>query len=99
MVVGVLTVLLVVLAVVLREKIDHSLLGLALVNMMGVGWSMKTVIQQWSVLETSLGAVTRVRDFSRNTPSEVLPKEKTVPAEMWPARGDIDIRNLVVQYE
>lgn len=97
LVVGVLTVLLVVLAVVLREKINPSLLGLALVNMMSLGINMKGIIMNWSILETSLGAITRIKNFSENTPTEVLRGE--TPAENWPTRGDIDIRNVAVQYE
>lgn len=99
LVVAFLTVLLVVLAVVLRKSIDSSLLGIALVNMMALGENMKGIVLQWSTLETSLGAVTRIRDFSMNTPSENLPREDNVPDEKWPAKGTLELKNVSVQYE
>ena len=96
---AVLTVLLVVFAVVLWDKINPSLLGLALVSMMNLGFSMKGIIMHWSVLETSLGAITRIREFSEGTPIEVLLSESTTSPAAWPVRGDLDIRNMSVQYE
>ncbi|RKL04169.1 ABC transporter C family member 10 [Fusarium oxysporum] len=63
MVVAFLTIILVVFAVTLREKIDPSLLGIALVNMMRLGTNMKGIILNWSILETSLGAIARIREL------------------------------------
>ncbi|KAI9149384.1 ABC transporter C family member [Paramyrothecium foliicola] len=99
LVVAVLTVMLVVFAVTLRGKISPSLLGVALVNMMRVGYNMKGIVVEWSTLETSLGAVTRIRDFSQNTPTELNSKEDEVPDNLWPSRGELEIRNLSVEYE
>lgn len=99
LVVAGLTILLVVLAVTLRGRIDPSLLGVALVNMMGLGGNMKGIILQWSILETSLGAIARIKRFSDTTPSENLPGEDRVPSEQWPAQGALEIKDLAVQYE
>ncbi|PTB69610.1 P-loop containing nucleoside triphosphate hydrolase protein [Trichoderma citrinoviride] len=99
LVVAVLTVLLVVFAVVLRGKLNPSLLGVALVNMMNLGLNLKGIILAWSQLETSLGAVTRIKTFEETTPSELLPKENYVPPAEWPSRGSIDFVNLSVQYD
>ncbi|KAL6875382.1 P-loop containing nucleoside triphosphate hydrolase protein [Trichoderma longibrachiatum] len=99
LVVAVLTVLLVVFAVVLRGRLNPSLLGVALVNMMNLGLNLKGIILAWSQLETSLGAVTRIKNFEETTPSELLPEETFVPPEEWPSRGSIDFVNLSVQYD
>ncbi|KAL7823946.1 P-loop containing nucleoside triphosphate hydrolase protein [Trichoderma gracile] len=99
LVVAVLTVLLVVFAVVLRGKLNPSLLGVALVNMMNLGLNLKGIILAWSQLETSLGAVTRIKNFEETTPSELLPEENYMPPEEWPSRGSIDFVNLSVQYD
>ncbi|EGR49492.1 uncharacterized protein TRIREDRAFT_60116 [Trichoderma reesei QM6a] len=99
LVVAVLTVLLVVFAVVLRGKLNPSLLGVALVNMMNLGLNLKGIILAWSQLETSLGAVTRIKNFEETTPSELLPEENYVPPEEWPSRGSIDFVSLSVQYD
>ncbi|KAL6878945.1 P-loop containing nucleoside triphosphate hydrolase protein [Trichoderma novae-zelandiae] len=99
LVVAALTVLLVVFAVVLRGKLNPSLLGVALVNMMNLGLNLKGIILAWSQLETSLGAVTRIKRFEETTPSELLPEENYTPPEEWPCQGSIDFVNLSVQYD
>ncbi|KAL7945596.1 P-loop containing nucleoside triphosphate hydrolase protein [Trichoderma barbatum] len=99
LVVAALTVLLVVFAVVLRGKLNPSLLGVALVNMMSLGLSLKGIILAWSQLETSLGAVTRIKNFEETTPSELLPEENYSPPEEWPAQGSLEFVNLSVQYD
>ncbi|KAK7403629.1 hypothetical protein QQX98_010594 [Neonectria punicea] len=99
MVVAFLTIILVVLAVVLREKVNPSLLGVALVNMMRLGGNMKGIILYWSILETSLGAIMRIRAFSENTPTELEPQEGRQPMGNWPATGNLKVNNLAVQYD
>ncbi|UNI18710.1 hypothetical protein JDV02_004963 [Purpureocillium takamizusanense] len=99
LVVAGLTILLVASAVALRGKVNPSLLGIALVNMMDLGNNLKGIVLQWSTLETSLGAVTRIKNFSENAPSESLPEETRVPSARWPGRGDLELRNVSVQYD
>jgi hypothetical protein len=67
--------------------------------MMNLGLNLKGIILAWSQLETSLGAVTRIKNFEETTPSELLPEENYVPPEEWPSRGSIDFVSLSVQYE
>lgn len=99
MVVAFLTIILVVFAVTLRDKVNPSLLGVALVNMMRLGGNMKGIILYWSILETSLGAITRIRTFSEKTPTELEPRENSQPTDGWPSRGALEVNNLSVQYE
>lgn len=99
LVVAILTIILVVLAVTLREKMNPSLLGIALVNMMELGNNMKGIILYWSILETSLGAVTRIRLFSEATPTEMSPEEDREPDAKWPAHGALELKNVSVKYK
>ncbi|KAF4944552.1 hypothetical protein FGADI_12608 [Fusarium gaditjirri] len=99
MVVAFLTIILVVFAVTLREKIDPSLLGIALVNMMRLGTNMKGIILNWSILETSLGAIARIRMFCSSAPNEQRTNEDNEPEELWPRRGSLEVKNVDVQYE
>lgn len=99
MVVAFLTIILVVFAVTLREKIDPSLLGIALVNMMRLGTNMKGIILNWSILETSLGAIARIRMFCSSAPNEQKTNEDNEPGELWPRQGSLEVKNLDVQYE
>ncbi|KAF5007801.1 hypothetical protein FDECE_5884 [Fusarium decemcellulare] len=99
MVVAFLTVILVTFAVTLREKINPSLLGVALVNMMRLGSNMKGIILYWSILETSLGAITRIRAFSSDAPNEQKPGEDKQPRGEWPSSGALEVKDLDAQYD
>jgi ATP-binding cassette subfamily C (CFTR/MRP) protein 1 len=54
------------------------------------------LIQSWTMLETSLGAVTRINEFAANTPRE--PDGPDMPPENWPAKGAIRISGLSAKY-
>lgn len=99
LVVAAMTLLLLGCAVVLRDKINPSLLGIALVNMMELGSNLKGIIVQWSLLETSLGAVTRIQTFCETAPEESQPEETEQPSMSWPAEGALQLKNVSVQYE
>jgi hypothetical protein len=51
------------------------------------------------MLETSIGAVSRVKAFSTNTPSENLPAEIVVPPANWPGKGLIEFRGVSASYK
>lgn len=64
-----LAVVLVGLAVTLRSRTNPGFLGLDLVHMMNLSYSLTNLVQHWTNLETSLGAIARIKDFSENTPT------------------------------
>lgn len=93
-------VLLVVLVVALRgTTLDAGGIGLALVNVIQFGQTIKLLITFWTTLETHIGSVARVKSFTETTVSEHLPGEdRETPAE-WPAQGAIVFDNLSASYE
>ncbi|KAH8200182.1 hypothetical protein TruAng_005630 [Truncatella angustata] len=58
------------LAIALRSRLNAGFLGLALVNLMSLSLSLTNLVQQWTLLETSLGTIARIKDFCTNTPTE-----------------------------
>ncbi len=98
LIVAVLIIIMVAISVSIRSKIDPNLLGVALVHMMNLGTALKDIIIYWSTLETSLGAVSRIKTFCESTPSEILPEEDKIPDKGWLSRGDLEVRNVSVQY-
>lgn len=98
LIVAVLIILMVGISVSIRSKIDPNLLGVALVHMMNLGNELKDIIIHWSTLETSLGAVSRIKTFCEATPSEILPEENRVPTKDWLSRGNLEVRNVAIQY-
>ncbi|KAK1450743.1 ABC transporter [Colletotrichum cuscutae] len=101
LVVAALAVLLVASAVVLRDRIDAGLLGVALVSVMTFGQLLTLLLNYWAQLETSLGAVARIREFEAETPSEENEDHDEDPAvkEEWPSRGRIDMRDVSAAYD
>ncbi|KAH7310266.1 ABC transporter [Rhexocercosporidium sp. MPI-PUGE-AT-0058] len=91
-------ILLIILAVFLRDKINPGLLGIALVQVTNLGLTLAALIMHWTTLETSLGAVARIKSFSEDTPSELLLGEVGTPETQWPARGHLTFEGVSASY-
>ena len=91
LIVAAITVLLVGISFALRTRVDSGLLGIALVMMMDLGLVLSELIQNWTLLETSLGAIARIKEFSEETPNE--DSNTTIQAHNelseWPTQGEI----------
>lgn len=96
-----LLVVLMVLVVKLRATINPGYVGLALVNVNGFNLSLTELIKAWTILETSMGAISRIKTFSSETVAEDLPTEnETIPSNhQWPSKGNIEIHNLWAGYK
>lgn len=93
-----LATLLMGLAVALRHSIDPGLLGVALVSVTSIGSILAELIKNWANLETSLGAVTRIRNYVDNTPAEA---DGEAPADLpadWPAAGQVVFDHVSASY-
>lgn len=91
-----LAVLLVGLAIALKDQISPGLLGVALTSIMSMGQTLTMLISQWTQLETSLGAVTRINQFEADTPREKDGPD--MPSPRWPSSGAIRISGLSAKY-
>ncbi|KXH60895.1 hypothetical protein CSAL01_06382 [Colletotrichum salicis] len=72
--------------------------GVALYNIMGLSSAMKAAITVWTVLETSIGAVARVKTFAEQTPAESQAQEPKTPSGSWPERWAISFHNVTASY-
>ncbi|KAH8891756.1 ABC transporter [Thozetella sp. PMI_491] len=91
-----LAVLLVGLTIALKDSIDPGYLGVALTSVMNIGQTLSQLMQSWTQVETSLGAITRIDQFSAETPRE--PDGPDMPPAKWPAKGAINISGLYANY-
>jgi hypothetical protein len=57
------------------------------------------LIISWTSLETSIGAVSHVRSFARETPSEVSGQKGHIPGKEWPQAGAISFENVSASYQ
>ncbi|KAG4423435.1 hypothetical protein IFR04_003402 [Cadophora malorum] len=93
-----LAVVVIALAVNLKSTTTAGLLGLSLNNILGFNKSLSTLVTSWTSLETSLGAVARVKMFAENTESEENPDESHDPPAGWPSSGCIAVNNVSATY-
>lgn len=89
--------LIVAIATSLQDS-SAGALGVSLLNILTFSQDLTYLIRSWTDLETSLGAVTRIRSFERDTPCEHAAQETTEPAEDWPSRGRIEFKHLSSNY-
>ncbi|KAI1751604.1 P-loop containing nucleoside triphosphate hydrolase protein [Xylaria castorea] len=99
LVVAGLAVLLVGLAVALRSRINPGLLGIALVQLISLSHALTALVQFWTLLETSLGAIARIKDFSDTTPREAITEESSEPPSPWPNHGAVTFESVSARYE
>ncbi|KAF3228981.1 hypothetical protein TWF191_002091 [Orbilia oligospora] len=95
-----LAVLVVGIAVATRETVSVGFTGVALTQIMGFTEYMKMFMLFWTQMETSLGAISRIRGFSEETPSEGTPEEENgVVPSGWPMAGKIEIQDVTAGYD
>jgi ABC-type multidrug transport system fused ATPase/permease subunit len=96
--VAALATILMVLVVKLRTHFTPQFVALAVLNVMTFSQSLALVIQGWTQLETSIGAVARVKSFCNDTDNENHPSETMAVDASWPSLGHIAIENLTASY-
>jgi ABC-type multidrug transport system fused ATPase/permease subunit len=99
LVVAGLVILIVGLGVALRDRVSPGLLGVALVMMTSLGQMMADLIQAWTLLETSLGAVSRIKSFSESTPQEVDGWGAASLGESWPILGAVEFISVFAKHD
>ncbi|RSL98853.1 hypothetical protein CEP52_010121 [Fusarium oligoseptatum] len=92
-----LAVLLIALSTQMRS--NAGITGASLISLLSFSDSVTNLIRSYTLLETSLGAVARLRSFSENVKPEDQPGEDVEPPESWPQSGNIDINDVSASYE
>ena len=94
LIVAAVAILLVTIATQHRSTTSSGAIGVALNNVLGFNLSLSALINSWTTLETSLGAISRLRAFEQDTEDENRPEEILVPPENWPQHGGIEFSNV-----
>jgi len=90
--------ILVAFALNFRSTTTGGAIGLAMLNIINFNTSLSQLINSWTNLETSLGAIARLRSFLAETPRESQEGERQVPPPGWPTGGAIEFRNITASY-
>ncbi|KAK8017726.1 P-loop containing nucleoside triphosphate hydrolase [Apiospora rasikravindrae] len=110
--VAVVAIVLVAIAVSLRSATSVGFTGVALFNIMTLSAALKSAISSWTLLETSIGAVARVKRFEESTPNEnnavegegATPQQQQSPPpppppDDWPTTGAIVFDRVTATYK
>lgn len=93
-------VTLVAFALRFTSTTSQSAIGLSLLNVVKFSESLSQWVANWIDLETSLGAVARLKSFVAETPTEPDPQEpRVIPPASWPNRGAIELKNVTARYK
>ncbi|CAI7612922.1 unnamed protein product, partial [Penicillium discolor] len=103
--VAILGAILMALVVKLRSEVGTGYVGLAILNVITFSQSLSEILRNWANLETSIGAIARIRDFVAHTASENKPGENeglqaiSFDLSSWPSNGAIEFRNVCAYYK
>ena len=97
LVVMVMAAVLTTLAVRLHSNSGFT--GASLVTLMGFGDNLSGIVIFYTRLETSIGAISRLKTFNETVKPEDRDEEDVVPPEEWPQSGMIDFKGVSASYE
>lgn len=86
------------ITVAFRDRISGAQVGIALNIMLVANTTLLKLVESWTTLEVSLGAIARLRTLEKMTPLEGAMAWNFEPTDSWPSRGDIEIKNITASY-
>ncbi|KAF3384453.1 Metal resistance protein YCF1 [Penicillium rolfsii] len=99
LVVAGIAVLLIVLVVVLRgTSLGAGSVGVALLNVIQFSQSIKLMVTFWTNLETHIGSIVRVKEFTHDVDSEDQPGENGDIPPDWPSNGSVSFHSVSAAY-
>lgn len=84
-------------AMFLSHTTSQSAIGLSFLNLIMFAETLESLVVAWTGMETSITALQRIRDFSKNTPQERGGGDIEVPAH-WPSLGNIQLIDVSARY-
>ncbi|KAL7934413.1 P-loop containing nucleoside triphosphate hydrolase protein [Trichoderma chlorosporum] len=97
-VVTLLATLVVVLVTQVKAITGPGLAGASMVTLMSLGTYISQLILMYTLLEVSLGAVSRLKSFRDTVLPESSPEEDAELPSLWPRRGAVDIKDVSASY-
>jgi len=89
----------VVIAVLFREKINGGQVGIALNIMLVANTTLLKLVENWTILEVSLGAVSRLKSLDQLTLPNRERDGSFEPAQNWPSKGLIEFKDITASYQ
>ncbi|RAL03019.1 P-loop containing nucleoside triphosphate hydrolase protein, partial [Aspergillus ibericus CBS 121593] len=89
----------VILIVTLRDRFTPGDVGISLNVILTVNMVLLITVQSWANFDASLGVIARIMDFATTVTPEAEPTEPLLPPTSWPARGALEVRSVVADYD
>ncbi|KAK7996449.1 hypothetical protein PG989_004489 [Apiospora arundinis] len=86
------------IAVVFRGHVSGAQIGIALNIMLVANTTLLKLVENWTVLEMSLGAISRLKMLEQTTPIEGRANWSKNPPQKWPARGQVEFKDITAAY-
>jgi ATP-binding cassette, subfamily C (CFTR/MRP), member 1 len=99
LIVAALAVLLMAFATQLRGTSSGAALGVAMVSVLGFGQTLGQFIFYYTDLETSLGAIARIREYTTEIVPEDRPGAGGTAPDGWPGKGQIQFESISAAYD
>ncbi|KAK3319199.1 ABC transporter [Apodospora peruviana] len=93
-----LALLVISLAVALKGTTTGGQIGIAFNVVLAANMYLLRLVEAWTSMETSLGAISRLRTFCKDVQPEDKPDEVHRPPQLWPSRGAIDFDHISASY-
>jgi ABC-type multidrug transport system fused ATPase/permease subunit len=91
-----LAVIMVTLSVQLHS--NSAFAGASLYSLITFGENLAGIVLYWTRLETSIGAIARLKTFNETVQAEDRDGEDEVPPEQWPQNGVVRLEGVSASY-
>ncbi|KAJ5791126.1 uncharacterized protein N7518_008137 [Penicillium psychrosexuale] len=81
-----------------RFHSNSALTGAALYSLLSFGENLAGIVLFWTKLESSLGAIARLKTFNETTKPEDTDGEDIDVPEQWPQRGVVELKGVSAKY-
>jgi ATP-binding cassette, subfamily C (CFTR/MRP), member 1 len=90
-------VVIVALAMGLRGTSSAGSIGVAMINVLGFNQTITALITAWTTMETSLGAIARIKNFEADTALEDHSEQSCSGLSMsWPDAGEVTMSEVSI---
>lgn len=86
-------------ALAVRLHSNSGFIGASLVTLMNFGESLSGIVIFYTRLETSIGAISRLKTFNETVKPEDREEEDIIPSEQWPHSGVIELNGVSATYK
>ncbi|KAJ5575262.1 P-loop containing nucleoside triphosphate hydrolase protein [Penicillium hetheringtonii] len=87
------------IAMGMRGNSSLNMMGISLFNIVNFSGTLQMLVREYTGLETSIGAISRIRSYVKTAKTEDLDSEIEIPPSFWPVKGDIEIMNVSASYD